>query len=512
LSAEVTPIAGAGGEESPPALAVHSLSKRYPGVVALDDVSLAFRAGHVHGLVGENGAGKSTLIKCISGAEFPDAGAIEVNGVPVAPGGPSSRLRAGIAAIYQEPSTVPEMPVWANVFLGRFRKERGKLARGPMIARVRELSEQLGVELDPTARTGDLDIAQQQMIEIMRALEADHRILILDEPTSSLGPQERESLHRVVRSLREHAVAIIYVSHDLDEVLELCGTVSVLSGGELVNTDPVDRWDRRSLVRAMLGHDPAKVTPRRAAAVEADEILRVEGLEIRGRLSDVSFGLRRGEILGIAGLVGSGRTELLGALAGAMPATIGRLIVNGIERPLPRNVRAALRLGIALVPEDRRAQGLVLSLTGRENMVMSDYQPVSTASVVSFARRRSATDQLASSLRLRTDRLDGEVATLSGGNQQKVVVAKWLHRRPSILLLDEPTRGIDVGAKAEMLRVVHQLAEGGMSVIMVSSELSELTTAADRILVVGQGCVQGVFPAGTPTERLLTAAFGLATS
>jgi ABC-type sugar transport system ATPase subunit len=494
-----------------PVVAVRSLSKRFPGVQALVDVSIDFAAGEIHGLVGENGAGKSTLIRTIAGASVPDTGTVHVSGQALRLGDTRAQLEAGIAAIYQEPSVVPEMPVWSNVFLGRALRRRGMVARREMACRVTELAAELGAEIDPYARAGDLSIGQQQEIEIMRALEANHRVLILDEPTSSLGLVERTRLHETVRRLRDNGSAVIYVSHDLHEVLSLCDRVSVMRQGRLVATAPAADWSVESLVAQMLGRTLVRER-RRTRERPGREIMRVEGLAVGSLLEGISFTLEEGEILGVAGLVGSGRTELLRALAGATPASAGRLWIDGAERPLPRSVRGALSLGIALLPEDRRAQGLVLSMTGRDNIVLSDLSAVSTGPLLRFHRVRDRARELGDSLHLDAGRLNGLVSTLSGGNQQKVVVAKLLHRGPRVLLMDEPTRGIDVGAKAEMLHTVGKLADEGMSVVMVSSELEEIVDTAVKVIVLANGRLQGVRPRGTSAETLLTLAFGLETA
>src|SRR4051794_1865293 len=339
------------------ALRLVGLHKSFPGVLALRGVDFDVRTNEVHGLVGENGAGKSTLVKIITGAYPADAGTVEAFGRELDAADPRAHQRAGIAAIYQELTIVTAMTAVANVFLGIPHR------RGPFVARsatrraFRELSIRLGVQLDPDAIAGSLSVASQQMLEIMRALAARHRILIMDEPTSSLGPAEREHLYRIVENLRADGVAVVYISHDLDEVLALCDRVSVMRDGELIATRPVANWTKESLVTAMLGHVLLKPPPR-ARTIREEEALRVEGLTIPGVVADVSFSLRRGEILGLAGLVGSGRTELLRALAGADGRTVGRLFVGGRERRWPKTVRSALELGIALAPEDRKSEGL----------------------------------------------------------------------------------------------------------------------------------------------------------
>jgi ABC-type sugar transport system ATPase subunit len=489
------------------ALRAWGIYKSFPGVRALHDVDFDLRAGEVHGLVGENGAGKSTLVKIITGAYEADAGRVEAFGHAVRHGGPRARHLEGIAAIYQEPTIVSEMSAAANVFLGRPRR------RGPLVSRsdtrraFKHLTTQLGLTIDPDVRAASLSVANRQMLEIMRALAADHRILLMDEPTASLGPAERDRLYETIRGLRDAGVATVYVSHNLDEVLALCDRVSVMRDGELVATGPVARWTKESLVTAMLGHVLQKPLPQRRTIAD-EEALRVEGLTVPGVLEDISFTLRRGEILGLAGLVGSGRTELLRALAGADAGASGRLLVRGKERPWPRTVRSALALGIALAPEERQSQGLVLSLSAAANVGLTDMRTVASGPVLRERRRLQRAGEVMRPLAFDASRLREPAASLSGGNQQKLVVGKWLHRRPDVLLMDEFTQGIDVGAKAEMLAVVRRLAVDGMSIIIVSSELEDLVEAADRVLVLARRRLIGELGhADASVERILRLVF-----
>jgi ABC-type sugar transport system ATPase subunit len=489
------------------ALRARGIRKSFPGVRALDDVDFDLRAGEVHGLVGENAAGKSTLVKIITGAYEADAGVVEAFGHEVRHGDPRAGRRSGIAAIYQEPTIVPEMSAAANVFLGRPPR------RGPFVSRsqtrraFRRLTARLGLEIDPDVRAGSLSVANQQMLEIMRALAAEHRILIMDEPTAALGPAERERLYETIRGLREAGVAIVYVSHQLDEVLGLCDRVSVMRDGELVATEPVERWTKERLVAAMLGHVLLQ-PPAQRRTVADEEVLRVEGLTVPGVLEDVSFALRRGEILGVGGLVGSGRTELLRALAGADADADGRLFVGGRERPWPRTVHRALALGIALVPEDRKSQGLVASLSAAANVWLTDMRAVSSGPLLRERRRLERAADTMRPLAFDVGRLREPAASFSGGSQQKLVVGKWLHRRPDVLLMDEFTRGIDVGAKAEMLAMVTRLAARGISIVIVSSELEELVEGADRILVLARGRLIGELGrAEASVERILRLVF-----
>jgi ABC-type sugar transport system ATPase subunit len=494
-------------EARTPALRAQAIHKSFPGVRALHDVDFDLRAGEVHGLVGENGAGKSTLVKVIMGAYDPDAGLVEAFGHEVRHGDPRARRQAGIAAIHQELTIVPEMSAAANVFLGR------RPRRGPFVSRTRterafgQLATRLGLTIDPGVRAASLSVARQQTLEIMRALAADHRILIMDEPTASLGPAERGRLYETIRGLRGEGVAILYVSHHLEEVLALCDRVSVMRNGELVATEPVERWTKERLVTAMLGHVLVKPPSRRRTIAE-EEVLRVEGLTVPGVLDDISFTLRRGEILGLGGLIGSGRTELLRALAGADAGADGRLFVRGRERPWPRTVRGALALGIALAPEERKSQGLVLSLSAAANVALTDMRTVASGPVLRERRRLRRAAEIMGPLAFDASRLREPAGSFSGGNQQKLILGKWLHRRPGVLLMDEFTSGIDVRAKAEMLSVVERLAAEGMSIVIVSSELEELVEVADRVLVLARGRVVGELGRGDASaERMLRLVF-----
>ena len=489
------------------ALRAQGIAKSFPGVVALRGVDFDVCAGEVHGLVGSNGAGKSTLVKIITGAHDADAGSIEVFGLQVRHGDPRARQRAGIAGIYQEQEIVPELSAAANVFLGRPRRRGVFVSGSGTRAAFRQLTERLGLAIDPDVRAASLSVADQRLLEIMRALAADHRILIMDEPTASLGPAERERLYETIRGLRDEGVATVYVSHNLDEILGLCDRVSVMRDGELVATEPVEHWTKERLVTAMLGHVVVEPPPQRRRVVE-EEALRVEGLSVPGVLEDIAFTLRRGEILGLAGLVGSGRTELLRALAGADPDADGRLFVSGRQRPWPRTVRRALAAGIALAPEERKSQGLVLSLSAAANVSLTDMRAVAWGRVLREGRRLRRAAEIMRPLGFDASRLREPAGAFSGGNQQKLVVGKWLHRRPDVLLMDEFTRGIDVGAKAEMLAVVRRLAVEGMSVIIVSSELEELVEGADRVLVLARGRLIGELShVDASVERILRLIF-----
>jgi ABC-type sugar transport system ATPase subunit len=483
------------------ALSVSRLSKRFPGVQALTDVSLDLHVGEVLGLVGENGAGKSTLIKIIAGVDSADSGVITL------PTSTSPDLSAGIAVIYQELTIVPAMSALSNVFLGDPPRKGLWLDRGLMERRFRDLEILLGASINPRVRAGSLSVARQQMLEIMRALVAQHRILIMDEPTAALGADERRHLYKIVGELRKQGTSIIYISHDLDEVLSLCDRIAVMRDGHLIRCEPAIAWTKETLVTAMVGHHP--VGGSRVSKFQSVEIaLDVRNLRLTKDSPPLSFSLHKGEILGVAGLVGSGRTELLRALFGANAHASGEIKIQEATRPIPKRIREAIAAGIALVPEDRKGQGLVLGLAGAENITLADLNVIARIWIVSQRLQMKVAAQIADMVGLRSDRLQYAARTLSGGNQQKLVIGKWLHRRPTILLLDEPTRGIDIGAKAEVFATVSKLADQGMSVILVSSELEELLANCDRILVMARNQMLGEMRATeTSVERILAMIF-----
>lgn len=459
-------------------MSLSSISKRYAGVQALNEVSVVIKEGSIHGLVGGNGAGKSTLIKIATGAETPDSGSVSVSD--------NGRGARGITAIYQELTIVPDMTVLANVFLGAPRHSYSLLSIKRMLAEFQSISARFQANIDPFVRAGSLSVADQQLVEIMRALVNRHRIIIMDEPTASLGARERQTLYRIIADLRSEGTAIVYIGHDLDEVLLLSDEVTVMRNGHLVSTRPVSQWTREGLVKAMLDITPAKHAPATTGLVDAEPVLVVKDLQLRKGAS-WNFTLRRGEILGIGGLVGSGRTSLLHALAGLRPSTIGTLSVEGVKSGVPRSIVAALRLGIVLTPEDRKKQGLVLGLSGKANLCLTNLKAGSRFLLVRKRRMDAISNYLADAMAFSRARLNVVSGSLSGGNQQKLVIGKWLYLRPKILLLDEPTRGIDIGAKAEIYKTIRALCSQGMSVILVSSELAELSEQCDRVILMGAG-------------------------
>ena len=449
-------------------------------------VSFELAAGEVHGLVGANGAGKSTLIKMLSGASTPDTGEIEVNGVPIFFEDPRAQRSNGIAAIYQELTIIPEMTALSNAFLGAVPHRWLFTDRRRMERRFTELADWMGLKISPQVKANTLSVANQQMIEIMRAVQAEHNVIIMDEPTAPLGPFERSRLYDLIGRLKDNHVSIIFISHDLDEVLRLCDRVSVMRDGQLIATRPAEAWDKDSLVQTMLGD--IQVLPRRERRREAtEEVLRVDNLSLPGKVSGISFRLGQGEILGIAGLVGAGRTEVLRSVAGLEAAAEGRMLIDGADCPWPASVRDAIRRGIVLAPEDRKRQGLVLSRSALSNLMLADIGGTAIGPVIAQGERREKATGLARQLGFDPARLDTDAINLSGGNQQKLVLGKWLNREPRVLLLDEPTRGIDLGAKQEIFQTIRDLSDKGMAAILVSSDLEEVIEYSDRVLVMARG-------------------------
>jgi ABC-type sugar transport system ATPase subunit len=494
---------------SPVAVRLRHVSKSFPGVQALRDVSFELLTGEVHGLVGANGAGKSTMIRILSGASTPDSGEIEVSGAPRLNDDPRHLRAAGVSAIYQELTIIPEMTALSNAFLGAAPARWGFKDRSRMRARYAELSSWMGVAIAPSVKAGTLPIASQQMLEIMRAVLAEGRVLIMDEPTAPLGPFERERLYNLMNRLRARDVAIIFISHDLDEVLRLCDRISVMREGRLVATRAASLWSKDSLVQAMLGDTRIERATTRAVQ-KRSPMMSVQRLKIPGSVANISFDLAVGEVLGIAGLVGAGRSEVLRAIAGAEPGSTGYLELDGAVLPWPQDVRSAIARGIVMAPEDRKRQGLVLTRSALTNLVLSDLRAVARGPLIDGERRRRAGESLAQRLGFDRARLDVDALTLSGGNQQKLVIGKWLHRKPRVLLLDEPTRGIDLGAKQEIFQAIRRLGDQGMSVILVSSDLEEVVEHSDRVLVMASGRQIAMLEAAEATvERILNLIFAV---
>ncbi len=462
------------------------VSKTFGGIRALDAVDFEVSEGEIHALLGENGAGKSTLIKVLGGAVVPDAGRISLDGKVLPPGDPRAARRRGIAVIHQELMLVPGMTAAENIFLGR---ERGGLVldRAGMRRSAQELLDSLGGSgLDASTRVDTLSIAQRQLVEIARALAQgdEARILVLDEPSAVLTKPETERLFGVLKGLRARGMGIVYISHRLEEVFSICDRLTVLRDGRRVATAPVAGLDRAELIRWMVGRDLSEEFPSRTAE-PGDAVLEARGLSSPGRFSDVSFTVRRGEILGLSGLVGAGRTSVALALFGAIPST-GEILLEG--RPMHmRHPRQAIDAGLAYVTEDRKARGLFPLLDAGANLTMAHLESYARLGLISPAKERSAAESAARDLDLRAAGLGQRASTLSGGNQQKLLLGRFLLKPLKLLILDEPTRGIDVGAKAEIYRLMHRLTARGLAILMISSELPEILGMADRVVVMHEG-------------------------
>jgi ABC-type sugar transport system ATPase subunit len=474
-------------------MSLRAIVKVYPGVNALKGVDLDVFKSEVHALIGENGAGKSTLLKIACGAIARTAGEVKLEGQKVEFEHPSAARTAGVVAVYQELTIIPALSAMANVFLGREHRKWGFLRRNAMLEEYSELQRQLDVNIDPDRPAGLLSIADQQSLEIMRGLAVDAKILILDEPTASIGLHEREALYSIVRKLRSRGVAVLLISHDLDEVLELSDHITVLRDGLKAASRKREQWTKQSLVDAMLGdrRSSAIIIHHKPPPSQQEKLLEASDIDVPGKVQGVSFNVGRGEIVGIAGLVGSRRTELLRAIVGMEPGSSGKLRVKGKDAGWPTSPRAARKVGIALAPEDRKHQGLVLSLASYANVTLPNPWKASRAGLL-FARREIARARpLTEQLGLQKGALRREARTLSGGNQQKLVLAKWLGMKMDVLLVDEPTRGVDVGAKQELFKVLDDLAKSGVGVVIVSSELEEVMDNSDRVLVMSRGRLIG---------------------
>ncbi|MBE1875639.1 sugar ABC transporter ATP-binding protein [Myceligenerans pegani] len=475
---------------APPALELSGVTKSFGPVTALRSANLRVETGSIHALVGENGAGKSTLVKIVAGLYRRDGGALALDGAPVDFHSTAESKAAGIAVIYQEPTLFPDLSVTENIFMGRQPTGRfGRIDRRAMRQEAQAIFARLGVRLDPDRPTDGLSIADQQIIEIAKAISLDARVLVMDEPTAALSGIEVDRLFAVARGLRDEGRALVFISHRFDEVFDLCDTVTVMRDGAYVDTLPVAGTTVDELVRMMVGRDVAELFPKLPAEV-GDDVLVVEGLTQPGVFHDVSFTVRAGEIVGLAGLVGAGRSEVARAVFGVDPYESGSVRVDG--EPLPRgNPRASIARGLALVPEDRRRQGLVLDQTVARNVTLAIRERLARWGLVWDGLENAAARTWASRLEVKTAALDAETGTLSGGNQQKVVLGKWLASDPRVLIVDEPTRGIDVGTKAEVHRLLSRLAQQGVAILMISSELPEVLGMADRVLVMREGRLTG---------------------
>lgn len=507
---EGKPIAGtesAGAKRAPSPVELVGVSKRFGATQALADVSLDLLPGEIHGLVGENGAGKSTVVKVLAGIHQPDAGTVVIDGKPVLIHGPAHARSLGIATVHQEPRLFPDLTVAENVFMGHAPTGRfGSVNWREMRRSADFFFDSLSVHLDPTAVVRGLSMADQQLIEIAKALSIDARVLILDEPTASLSAHEVERLFAIVRQTRDRGVAVLFVSHRLEEVFELCGRATVLRDGRHVITAPTSELTAADLVRYMVGRS-VSLFPRSASKI-GGVLLDVKGLTRVGAFRDVTFSVRAGEIVGLAGLVGAGRTEVARVLFGLDRADAGEVLLDG-KRVRFKTPSEALRAGVAYVPEDRHLDGLVSGFSIAENVSLPIIPRLFPHLFIRGSRERSLAAGYTERLRIRSTGVEELVEALSGGNQQKVVIAKWLATEPRVLILDEPTRGVDIGAKVEVHRIISDLAAAGLGIVLISSELPEVLAMSDRIIVLHEGRISAEIPrAEASEERVMFAATG----
>lgn len=469
-------------------LEIKGVSKLYPGVTALNNVNLTFRRGEVHALCGENGAGKSTLIKTISGAIAPTAGEIIINGKTFSELTPSLSRENGVAVVYQEFTLVPVLSAAENIFMGSFMTTGIRLNRKAMYGEAAKIFEKMGIALDPRTHVKDLTTGYQQIVEIAKAISTNAKILIMDEPSAPLTTNEVDAMMNIVRTLKKEGVTIIYISHRLEEVFEIADRVSVLRDGEYIGTKNIEDTNKDDLIRMMVGRELTQTYPERNCRTE-EVVLEVKNLCGNG-VKNISFQLHRGEILGLGGLIGAGRTELCEMLFGYYPIQSGEVYLNG-KLVNPTSPSNAVKKGIALVPEDRKKHGIIGSMTVRDNLTLSTIGKLTKGIKIDRKKQNAYANEQIEAMGIKTPSMFQKVKNLSGGNQQKVVLGRWLGASPEILIFDEPTRGIDVGAKAEIYKLMTQLVEEGKSIIMISSEMSELLGMSDRLVILSKGRYTG---------------------
>ena len=489
-------------------LRMRRIRKAFPGVLALDDVDFELRRGEVHILLGENGAGKSTLVKILSGAYQKTGGEIVLFGDAVEIESPKHAQELGIGIIYQELNLIPSLTAAENIFLGReMTNSLGLIDTNTLLSSARALLADLGLRIDCDIPIKNFGIAQRQMIEVAKALSLNAKILIMDEPTSALSEAEIRQLFETIIRLKAKGVSIIYISHRLEEIFEIGDRVTVLRDGKWIGTKSIGETSKSELVRMMVNRELKEQYPRQRTKI-GEEVLRVEKLNRRGTLRDISFSLHRGEILGISGLLGSGRTELARALFGADRIDSGEIYIKG-ERQKITSPRAAINLSMGFLTEDRKSQGLVLTLSVKENITLSSLHSFCKLGIINIKREEQEAASYMRNLRIKTPGLEQKALYLSGGNQQKVVLAKWLCSKAEIFIFDEPTRGIDVGSKVEIYQLMNQLTAEGVAIIMISSELPEILGMSDRILVMHQNEIAGELPAEKATqEQIMRYALG----
>lgn len=492
-----------------PLLSMEGITKTFPGVRALKNVSFDLEKRDVHALVGENGAGKSTLMKVLSGVHQADSGVIKLNGEVVEPTGTRSMIDAGVGVIYQELNLIQHLSLAENVFIGREPlKKSGRIDWKKMHEDFNELIKPFDVELNPQAPVAGIGPAYQQVVEIVKALSLNAEILVMDEPTAALTGHEVDRLFDVIKQLQEKGVSIIYISHRLEEIWRVCNRVTVLRDGEHIISKPLEELTIDKIIQSMVGRELEEQYPKQEVEIDG-EALRVEGLTKEGICEDVSFSARRGEILGFSGLVGAGRTEIMQLIFGYRKRDKGRIFLKGKEANI-KSPKDAVRHGIALIPEERGKQGLVLGQSVLDNVVLPVLDRYSNFGWINYTKLTKLTKKIVEEIGVRTPSLKQTVRNLSGGNQQKVVLSKWFVREADIYIFDEPTRGIDVGAKVEIYKLMQALAKQGAAVIMISSELPEVMNISDRILVVCRGRITGEYLHGEATEEdVMRSAFGV---
>jgi rhamnose transport system ATP-binding protein len=495
--------------EPEPVLVLEKATKSFGAVRALEDGSISLYPGEAHALLGENGAGKSTLVKILAGVHQADGGRLLLDGEPVSFNGPAASRAAGVSIIYQEPTLFPDLTVAENIFVGRQTLRSGRrIDRRAMNKVAAEIFGRLGIALDPDRLARGLSVADQQIVEIAKALSLDARVLVMDEPTAALTLVEVDRLFEVMRTLRAQGAAVLFISHRLEEVFTSCQRVTIMRDGRFVRTALAAELSVDDVIRSMVGRDLDTLFPK-TETTPGEEVLRVEHLSRQDVFHDVTFSVRSGEIVALAGLVGAGRSEVARAVFGIDKRTSGSVRING--RALPNgNAKAAMAAGLALVPEDRRQQGLVMDMGIDQNVALASMSRLSHGGLISRASERKLAMVWAQRLQLKFGRIKNAVSTLSGGNQQKVVLGKWLARKPELLIIDEPTRGIDVGTKAEVHRILDELVADGMAVLMISSELPEVLGMADRVLVINEGRLTAEFSREQANEAdIMRAASGL---
>lgn len=489
-------------------LEMQGITKEFPGVKALKGVDFSLEAGEIHALLGENGAGKSTLMKVLSGVYQKDAGKIILDGQEVEITGPSHAQELGIGIIHQELNLVPALTVMENIFLGREPvMALGFIEWKAMRSQAQKILTRLGSDIAPDALVSELSIGEQQMVEIAKALSYETKLLIMDEPTAALTGRETEHLFSIIRQLAAAGVGIVYISHRMEELFALSNRITVMRDGAYVGTVITEGANFDHLVKMMVGREMTARFPKETVPVGA-EVLRVDNLFCKGVLHNISFTVRAGEVVGVAGLMGAGRTEMARAIFGADPIDGGTITVAG-EQVVIKAPQDAIKAGIGLITEDRKHQGLVLSLPVGENITLAALETVSSHTFVSSSAEASLVSQQIDNLKIRTPGAAQLVKNLSGGNQQKVVIAKWLATNPKVLIMDEPTRGVDVGAKAEIYQIMNMLTAAGVGILMISSELPEILGMSDRVLVMHQGYLMADMPvAGATQEKIMTYAAG----